>query len=56
MIEIYDDKNGLKKTKKIKYNIKKMDNNTITDVNNNDMSLYYNILIISGLLLLYYKS
>lgn len=59
MIEIYEDKNGLKKTKKIKYRIKKIndnDENNTLNINNDDNKSYYYIIAITGLLLYLYNN
>ncbi len=59
MIEIFEDNNGLKKTKKIKYRIKKInendENNTLNINNDNNISYYY-IIAITGLLLYLYNN
>lgn len=59
MIEIYEDKNGLKKTKKIKYRIKKINDNDKNDtlnINNDDDKSYYYIIAITGILLYLYNN
>jgi hypothetical protein len=59
MIEIYEDKNGLKKTKKIKYRIKKIndnDENNALNINNDGNKSYYYIIAITGLLLYLYNN
>tara|TARA_Y100000389_G_C17462290_1_gene522752 strand:- start:868 stop:1104 length:237 start_codon:yes stop_codon:yes gene_type:complete len=57
MIEIYEDKNGLKKTKKIKYRIKKInDNDENNTLNINNDESYYYIIAITGLLLYLYNN
>lgn len=49
MIEIFNDYNGLKKTKKTKYNIKKINKIDVEDETN----YIYNCVIIMGIACLY---
>ena len=59
MIIISDDKEGLKKTNKIKYNIKKITNDgfKINEgiVKNNDNGYIYNSVFLFGIMYIIYK-